>query len=159
MSMLLQDEGATVALATELAAALPASTAGLTLLLRGDLGTGKSTFARALIRALGHSGPVPSPTYTLVEPYDLPGGMVYHIDLYRVSAEEELRYLGWTELDEGFRIVEWPDRAPGIAAKADIAVELEYEEPGRRADVVALSEAGQRIVDRMPASAITEPVD
>ena len=159
MSMLLQDEGATVALATELAAALPASTAGLTLLLRGDLGTGKSTFARALIRALGHSGPVPSPTYTLVEPYDLPGGMVYHIDLYRVSAEEELRYLGWTELDEGFRIVEWPDRAPGIAAKADIAVELEYEEPGRRADVVALSEAGQRIVDRMPATALTEPVD
>ena len=159
MSMLLQDEGATVALATELAAALPASTAGLTLLLRGDLGTGKSTFARALIRALGHSGPVPSPTYTLVEPYDLPGGMVYHIDLYRVSAEEELRYLGWTELDEGFRIVEWPDRAPGIAAKADIAVELEYEEPGRGADVVALSEAGQRIVDRMPATALTEPVD
>ncbi len=159
MSMLLQDEGATVALATELAAALPASTAGLTLLLRGDLGTGKSTFARALIRALGHSGPVPSPTYTLVEPYDLPGGMVYHIDLYRVSAEEELRYLGWTELDEGFRIVEWPDRAPGIAATADIAVELEYEEPGRRADIVALSEAGQRIVDRMPATALTEPVD
>ena len=159
MSMLLPDEGATEALATALAAALPASTAGLTLLLRGDLGTGKSTFARALIRALGHSGPVPSPTYTLVEPYDLPGGMVYHIDLYRVAAEEELRYLGWTELDEGFRIVEWPDRAPGIAARADIAVELEYEEPGRRASIVGLSEAGQRIVDRMLATALTEPVD
>jgi tRNA threonylcarbamoyladenosine biosynthesis protein TsaE len=159
MSVLLRDEGATEALATELAAALPASTAGLTLLLRGDLGTGKSTFARALIRALGHSGAVPSPTYTLVEPYDLPGGMVYHIDLYRVSVEEELRYLGWTELDEGFRIVEWPDRAPGITATADVVVELEYEEPGRRADIVGLSEAGRGIVNRMLAAAANDPVD
>jgi tRNA threonylcarbamoyladenosine biosynthesis protein TsaE len=159
MSVLLRDEGATEALATELAAALPDSTGGLTLLLRGDLGTGKSTFARALIRALGHSGAVPSPTYTLVEPYDLPGGMVYHIDLYRVSSEEELRYLGWMELDEGFRIVEWPDRAPGIAATADIVVELEYEEPGRRADIVGVSDVGQRIVNCMLAAAATEPVD
>ena len=159
MSVLLRDEDATEALATELAAALPASTGGLTLLLRGDLGTGKSTFARALIRALGHTGAVPSPTYTLVEPYDLPGGIVYHIDLYRVAAEEELRYLGWTELDEGFRIVEWPDRAPGIAATADIVVELEYEERGRRADIVGISEAGQRILNRMLAVAATEPVD
>ena len=102
MSVFLPDEGATEALAERLAAALPGQTAGLTLLLRGDLGAGKSTFARALIRSLGHSGPVPSPTYTLVEPYDLPGGMVYHVDLYRVSSEDELRYLGWTELDEGF---------------------------------------------------------
>ena len=159
MSVLLADERATEALATQLAAALPASTAGLTLLLRGDLGTGKSTFARALIRSLGHAGAVPSPTYTLVEPYDLPGGMVYHIDLYRVSAEEELRYLGWTELDEGFRIVEWPERAPGIAAVADIAIEFEYEEPGRRVDVIGLSAAGQRIVNRLRATAVTEPVD
>ena len=159
MSVLLRDEGATEALATELAAALPDSTGGLTLLLRGDLGTGKSTFARALIRALGHSGAVPSPTYTLVEPYDLPGGMVYHIDLYRVSSEEELRYLGWMELDEGFRIVEWPDRAPGIAATADIVVELEYEEPGRRADIVGVSDVGQRIVNCMLEAAATEPVD
>jgi tRNA threonylcarbamoyladenosine biosynthesis protein TsaE len=106
MNVFLPDERATEALATRLAAAMPPSTAGLTLLLRGDLGAGKSTFARALIRSLGHAGAVPSPTYTLVEPYDLPGGMVYHVDLYRVSSEDELRYLGWTELDEGFRIVE-----------------------------------------------------
>jgi len=159
MSVFLPDEGATAALATQLAAAMPQSTAGLTLLLQGDLGAGKSTFARALIRSLGHSGAVPSPTYTLVEPYELPGGMVYHVDLYRVSSEDELRYLGWTELDEGFRIVEWPDRAPGIAAQADLSVELEYEEPGRRATISALSQAGERIVARLAISAATEPVD
>jgi len=155
----LPDEGATEALARRLAAALPECTAGLTLLLQGDLGAGKSTFARALIRSLGHSGAVPSPTYTLVEPYDLPGGMVYHVDLYRVSSEEELRYLGWTELDEGFRIVEWPERAPGIAAQADIRIELGYDDPGRRAMIEALSQGGEAIVARLEESAVTEPVD
>jgi tRNA threonylcarbamoyladenosine biosynthesis protein TsaE len=155
----LPDEAATIALARQLAAALPERTGGLTLLLQGDLGAGKSTFARALIRALGHAGAVPSPTYTLVEPYDLPGGMVYHVDLYRVSSEEELRYLGWSELDEGFRIVEWPDRAPGISAQADLRVELEYDDPGRSATIHALSAAGERIVEAMAVDAVTEPVD
>ena len=159
MKAALPDEGATEALARRLAAALPERTAGLTLLLQGDLGAGKSTFARALIRSLGHAGAVPSPTYTLVEPYDLPGGMVYHVDLYRVSSEDELRYLGWTELDEGFRIVEWPERAPGIAAQADIRVDLAYDIPGRRAAIDALSPNGETIVARLEASAATEPVD
>ena len=159
MNAVLPDESATEALARQLAAALPERTGGLTLLLQGDLGAGKSTFARALIRSLGHSGAVPSPTYTLVEPYDLPGGTVYHVDLYRVASEEELRYLGWTELDEGFRIVEWPERAPGIAAKADIRVALAYRDSGRLAAIEGLSADGARIVARLDASAGTEPVD
>ena len=159
MRLFLPDEGATEVLARRLAAAMPPRTAGLTLLLRGDLGAGKSTFARALIRSLGHSGAVPSPTYTLVEPYDLPGGTVYHVDLYRVSSEDELRYLGWTELDDGFRIVEWPDRAPGIMASADISVEFEYEAPGRRARITGLSPAGQAIVARVDTAPTTEPVN
>ena len=159
MKAVLPDEAATQALARQLAAALPERTAGLTLLLQGDLGAGKSTFARALIRSLGHSGAVPSPTYTLVEPYDLPGGIVYHVDLYRVSSEEELRYLGWTELDEGFRIVEWPDRAPGISAQADLRIELHYDGPGRVATISALSPDGERITARLDIGAITEPVD
>jgi tRNA threonylcarbamoyladenosine biosynthesis protein TsaE len=159
MRIALPDEAATIALAQQLAGALPERTAGLTLLLQGDLGAGKSTFARALIRALGHAGAVPSPTYTLVEPYDLPGGTVYHVDLYRVSSEDELRYLGWIELDEGFRIVEWPDRAPGISSQADLRVELEYADPGRRATISALSAAGEGIARRLEVAAITEPVD
>ena len=159
MKARLPDDAATQARAERLAAALPERTAGLTLLLQGNLGAGKSTFARALIWALGHTGAVPSPTYTLVEPYDLPGGMVYHVDLYRVSSEDELRYLGWTELDEGFRIVEWPDRAPGIAAQADLCVELDYDDPGRRATVTALSPGGEQILARLEIGLVTEPVD
>lgn len=150
MTKYLPDDAATGAFATDLAAALPESIGGLTLLLRGELGTGKSTFARALIRALGHSGPVPSPTYTLVEPYEVSPGVIYHIDLYRVSDEEELRFLGWTELEEGLRIVEWPDRAPGIAAEADLLLTLNYQEPGRQADLEGLSAAGAEILAKLP---------
>jgi len=159
MTEFLADEAATEALAVQFAAALPESVAGLTLLLQGELGTGKSTFARALIRALGHAGTVPSPTYTLVEPYELPIGIVYHIDLYRVVNEEELRYLGWTELDEGFRIVEWPDRAPSIVAAADVLVTLDYRNSGREAAIKGLSPCGQRIAAAMASDAINEPVD
>jgi len=150
MTKYLPDDAATGAFATDLATALPESTGGLTLLLRGELGAGKSTFARALIRALGHTGPVPSPTYTLVEPYEVPAGAIYHIDLYRVSDEEELRFLGWTELDEGFRIVEWPDRAPGIAAEADLLLTLDYRDTGRQAELEGLSAAGAEILAKMP---------
>jgi tRNA threonylcarbamoyladenosine biosynthesis protein TsaE len=156
MNLALPEEAATVAFAARLARALPVPLDGLTLLLEGDLGTGKSTFARALISALGHSGPVPSPTYTLVEPYEVPAGQIYHVDLYRVSDEEELRYLGWNELDSGFRLVEWPDRAPSIAAEADLRLTLEYQEPGRRARLEACSLLGQSILEKIQS--VNEPV-
>jgi tRNA threonylcarbamoyladenosine biosynthesis protein TsaE len=145
----LPDELATAALAARLLEALPEELAGWTVLLAGELGAGKSTFARALIRALGHTGPVPSPTYTLVEPYELSGVDVYHVDLYRVSDEEELRYLGWNELDGGLRLVEWPDRAPGLRRQADILLELSYEGEGRAADVSALSSRAKPVVEQL----------
>ena len=150
MSIYLEDEAATIAFAERFAAALPAPAAGMTILLEGDLGAGKSTFARGLIRALGHSGPVPSPTYTLVEPYALPAVTVYHVDLYRVSSEDELRILGWNELDDGMRLVEWPDRAPQLAGTADIRLLLEYDGAGRRARIDGLSEQGRKVVSELP---------
>jgi tRNA threonylcarbamoyladenosine biosynthesis protein TsaE len=149
MSLYLPDEAATIEFADRLHAHLPADIAGWTILLDGELGTGKSTLARALIRAMGHAGTVPSPTYTLVEPYALSRGNVYHVDLYRISDEEELRYLGWNELEDGFRLVEWPDRAPTLAAGADLRLQLSYEDAGRRLELTGLSERGESLVRQL----------
>ena len=146
MKVFLEDEAATTALAERFRAALPEKLSGLTVLLEGELGAGKSTFARGLIRAMDHSGPVPSPTYTLVEPYHLPSGIVYHVDLYRVASEEELRFLGFNELDDGLRLVEWPDRAPELANSADIRLTLSYAEAGRNVQIDGLSEQGMQLI-------------
>lgn len=151
----LADVDATDALAVEFLRMLPADTSGWTVLLEGELGAGKSTFARALIRAMGHQGAVPSPTYTLVEPYELSGNIVYHVDLYRVSDEEELRYLGWSELEDGLRLVEWPDRAPELAKTADVRVALAYRGEGRDAEISGLSDRGNAFVAAMRARATT----
>jgi tRNA threonylcarbamoyladenosine biosynthesis protein TsaE len=148
----LPTEAATIALAQCVHAQLPAQTAGWTVLLEGELGAGKSTFARALIMATGHKGPVPSPTYTLVEPYATEEGPVYHIDLYRVMAEDELRYLGWGELDDGLRLVEWPGRVPGLAEQADLSVRLVYQGLGRAAEIIGLSPRGQELVAKLDAN-------
>jgi tRNA threonylcarbamoyladenosine biosynthesis protein TsaE len=147
MMRTLADEAATIAFGREVFAAMPDNLAGWTLLLSGELGTGKSTFARAFIRAAGHEGAVPSPTYTLVEPYELPPGNIYHIDLYRVSDEEELRFLGWNELDDGCRLVEWPNRAPGLTAQADLALDFAYADDGRTVTVTALTPRAQAVVE------------
>ena len=149
MKRSLPDEAATIALAEDLYVAMPDELSGWTILLQGELGAGKSTFARALIKAAGHQGAVPSPTYTLVEPYKLAAGNFYHIDLYRVSDEEELRYLGWNELDDGLRLVEWPDRAPGLTDDADLVLELEYAGSSRLARINALSERGLALIQRI----------
>ena len=159
MTLNLVDAEATAALAGRLNAVLPSDTAGWTVLLEGELGAGKSTFARALIKAMGHNGAVPSPTYTLVEPYQLPGRIVYHIDLYRISDEEELRYLGWTELEDGFRLIEWPDRAPGLMSAADVRLELGYAESGRDAHLEGLSERGKALVRQIEDSACSNSQD
>jgi tRNA threonylcarbamoyladenosine biosynthesis protein TsaE len=155
----LADSAATAALASELLAVLPADTAGWTLLLEGELGAGKSTFARALIGAMGHLGAVPSPTYTLVEPYQIADRRIYHIDLYRISSEEELRYLGWGELEDGFRLVEWPDRAPGLGRTADLRLSLSYAETGRNALVKGPSERGKSVAGRLKMANLDHPKD
>jgi tRNA threonylcarbamoyladenosine biosynthesis protein TsaE len=144
----LPDSSATEQLGRALAETLPVDAAGWTVLLNGELGAGKSTLVRAFLHAKGHAGPVPSPTYTLVEPYVLPGLSVYHIDLYRVGGAEELHYLGFNELETGLRLVEWPDRAPGLAAAADLEIRLDYAGGGRTARIEAVSERGGRWLAR-----------
>lgn len=154
-SVFLPDEAATIELAQRLAQALPADRQGWLLLLEGELGAGKSTLARGLLRALGHDGAAPSPTYTLVEPYDLPGGAIYHVDLYRVADPEELQFLGFDELEQGLRLVEWPDRAPALSQSADVGVLLEYDGAGRRATLTGLSPRGADLVSALDALSVS----
>jgi tRNA threonylcarbamoyladenosine biosynthesis protein TsaE len=142
----LADQDATGQLARQLAKALPEIPCGWVILLQGELGSGKSTLARAMLRSMGHSGSVPSPTYTLVEPYEFPKYCVYHIDLYRIADPDELEFLGWSDLADGLRLVEWPERIPDLQAVADVLIELGYEGSGRVAELTGLSERGARLV-------------
>ncbi len=151
MKLVLPDEAATVALAARFAAALPADFAGRLVLLEGELGAGKSTFARAVLRALGHRGAVPSPTYTLVEPYETAAGKVFHLDLYRISSEEELYFLGFDDLDDGLVLVEWPDRAPTLEDRGDVKISFAYHNLGRRVVLESLSDAGTALIARLAA--------
>lgn len=140
----LRDEAATTAFGDGLAKALPADTTGWLISLKGELGAGKTTLARALLEGLGHTGPVPSPTYTLVEPYTLGSRRVFHVDLYRIGDEAELEFLGWDDLREGLILLEWPERAPGASAAADLAIGLSYAGAGRAASLGAATERGER---------------
>lgn len=149
MKLRLADEPATVEFAEKVYAAMQHDLADWTVLLSGELGAGKSTFARAFIKAAGHNGVVPSPTYTLIEPYIVPGGRIYHVDLYRVSSEDELHYLGWNELDDGCRLVEWPERAPGLADQADLALDLAYDGDGRILVAKGLNERGNALLQSL----------
>jgi tRNA threonylcarbamoyladenosine biosynthesis protein TsaE len=144
--LLLADLDATRQLARHLARALPTDVAGWMILLQGELGSGKSTLAREMLRELGHCGAVPSPTYTLIEPYELAELSVYHVDLYRISDPEELDFLGWSDLEDGLRLIEWPERVPHLAAQADILVELAYADAGRVAELTALSDRGEHLI-------------
>ena len=96
----------------------------------GDLGAGKTTFCRALIRQRGHQGPVKSPTYTLVEPYFGPDLQLYHFDLYRLVEAQELEYLGIDDYfgDQSIALIEWPSRGVGYLPAADLHINLQIEQ-------------------------------
>ena len=119
--------------------------------LRGPLGAGKTTWVRAFLRALGHDGVVPSPTYTLVEPYETSGVKVWHVDLYRLQDPLELEALGVRELLDGdaVMLVEWPERWPEIDARSDVRLHLRHgdAESARRLEVDAMSERGQELLE------------
>ena len=130
----LPDAGATDALGARLATALPAQAV---VHLHGDLGAGKSTLARALLRALGVTGTIRSPTYTLVEQYPLAtGGLALHLDLYRIADPGELEVLGLDADTVRLWLVEWPERGQGALPPADLEVALEVEGGGRRAHLM-----------------------
>jgi tRNA threonylcarbamoyladenosine biosynthesis protein TsaE len=131
----LPDEAATEALAARLAGLLAP---GDIVLLAGDLGAGKSFLARALIRAAaGEPGlEVPSPTFTLVQTYDLPAGPLWHFDLYRLAVPEEVLELDWDEARLGICLVEWPERLGGLTPPDRLKIELTQAEGDRRTAAV-----------------------
>lgn len=120
----------------------------LTLFLVGELGAGKTTFARGFLQALGHTGRVPSPTYTLIAPYDLGALTVYHVDLYRLQDARDVDDLGLCDLQGpgSVLLIEWPERAGGRLPAADLRVVLEWAGPGRAMTLCAASPAGERLL-------------
>ncbi len=140
IEVLLADEHASEALAAAIA---PHFQAGFVLYLSGELGAGKTTFARALLRALGHTGRVPSPTFSLVQPYNLSNFDLYHFDFYRFSSPEEWRDAGFDEHvgGESAAIVEWPELGAGSLPAPDVWLRLAPGE-GSAGSRVATLDAG-----------------
>lgn len=112
--------------------------------LDGDLGAGKTTLARAMLRGLGVQGPVRSPTYTLVERYPLAHGEAVHMDLYRLADPGELDFLGLDDLhaEAGLWLVEWPERGAGVLPACDLMVRLAVDGAGRQARLLPCSAGG-----------------
>lgn len=146
---LLPDEAVTLALGAQLAQVLEP---GMFVALSGNLGSGKTTLTRGILRGLGHAGKVKSPTYTLVELYNLSRLDLYHFDFYRFKDQQE-----W--LDAGFGdhfdarnlcVVEWPERAGDLLPVPDLKITLHMEGDGRRIRIAAETEHGKRCLDRLP---------
>jgi tRNA threonylcarbamoyl adenosine modification protein YjeE len=160
MRIELPEPSTTDALGVALARALPPGSRQV-LYLEGDLGAGKSSLARALLRELGVDGPIRSPTYTLVERYPLQAGECVHLDLYRIAAAGELDYLGLDELaDARLWLVEWPANGTGALPPPSLVVRLDPHGGGRVATLVPGPSGGAawlQALDRGPPDGSDPP--
>lgn len=136
------------ALGSAMAAACPPS---CVIYLEGELGAGKTTLVRGFMRGLGYEGAVKSPTYTLLEPYELPKRRCFHFDLYRLADPGELEYLGIRDLLQGDAVllVEWPEKGQGELPPPDLMVQIHYMEGGRRIELEPVSPTGTLLLDAL----------
>lgn len=122
--------------------------------LEGELGTGKTTLVRGWLRALGVTGTIRSPTYTLVEPYEIAQVRIYHFDLYRLSDPEEIEYLGARDYfaEDCLSLIEWPERAKGWLAHVDLTIKIELIISGRAVNLIPHSATGARFLGSFSSS-------
>lgn len=150
---LLVDEAATVAFGGKIAQSISkdSNNRGATLYLQGDLGAGKTTLTRGIVTGFGHQGKVKSPTYTLVEPYELTERCVYHFDLYRLADPEELEFMGIRDYfaQNAVCVVEWPQNGQGFLPDADVLVQLSYTGEQRTIVLHSNSERGEQLLSEL----------
>jgi tRNA threonylcarbamoyladenosine biosynthesis protein TsaE len=148
LEMHLPDEAATLAFGGRLSRVIAP---GLSLHLHGDLGSGKTTLARGLLRGLGHPGRVKSPTYTLVELYTVSRLNLYHFDFYRFHDPKEWRDVGLNEYfnDASVCLVEWPEKAGGLLPAADLDIAFAFAGDGRDLSVRAGTDSGRACLNRL----------
>ncbi|MDC0092461.1 tRNA (adenosine(37)-N6)-threonylcarbamoyltransferase complex ATPase subunit type 1 TsaE [Oceanospirillaceae bacterium] len=141
-------EDAMVALGMRFGQVLSATAPGVTVFLQGDLGMGKTTFTRGIMRHFGHQGATKSPTYTLVEPYQFKQQKVHHFDLYRLGHPEELEYLGIRDYFDGcaINLIEWPDKGRDFLPTADVVLTIHPLERGRKLTFVAQTNMGDGVL-------------
>ncbi|MCB5184265.1 tRNA (adenosine(37)-N6)-threonylcarbamoyltransferase complex ATPase subunit type 1 TsaE [Methylobacillus gramineus] len=147
-TLALADEAATLAFGAKLAQVLQP---GLNLYLHGDLGAGKTTLVRGILRALGHEGKVKSPTYTLVEPYSVSRLNLYHFDLYRFIDPEEWDAAGFRDYfnPQSLCLVEWPEKAQELLPAPDIDVCIRPEGLARHIQLTANTDAGTQCLEKL----------
>ena len=147
MTQILIDDAATVAFGKDLLKLIRCRFGDTALVaLEGDLGAGKTTLVRGIPRALGFTGAVKSPTYTLLEPYSIDNLDLYHFDLYRLESAEELEFVGFEEILDapGIKLFEWPQRAEGWLPSPDVLVQLALYQPAT-ADALAPAQRSVRV--------------